>query len=115
MTIRKMDLNDYDSVYAIWTQTDGMGMRSLDDSREGIAKFLIRNPHTNFVAVDQDQIVGVILCGHDGRRAYIYHAAVLKGCRNQGIGKNLVNEVVKALEKEGIHKIALLVFKDNNV
>lgn len=115
MIIRKMDLNDYNRVYAIWSQTSGMGLRSLDDSQKGIEKFLSRNPDTNFVAVDQEKIVGVILCGHDGRRAYVYHAAVLKNYRNQGIGKKLVNEVVKALKSEGIHKIALVVFKDNDI
>lgn len=114
MTIRKLDIRDYDSVYAMWTRTDGMGLRSLDDSREGIEKFLFRNPNTNFVAVNQGEVVGVILCGHDGRRAYIYHAAVLKDYRKKGIGKKLVYEVLKALKSEEIHRVALLVFKDNN-
>lgn len=115
MTIRKLDIRDYDDVYAMWTQTDGIGLRSLDDSREGIEKFLFRNPNTNFVAVNQGEVVGVILCGHDGRRAYIYHAAVLKDYRKKGIGKKLVYEVLKALKSEEIHRVALLVFKDNNI
>lgn len=71
MTIRKLDIRDYDSIYAMWTRTDGMGLRSLDDSQDGIEKFLFRNPNTNFVAINEGKIVGVILCGHDGRRAYI--------------------------------------------
>lgn len=59
MTIRKLDIRDYDGVYAIWTQIDGIGLRSLDDSREGIEKFLFRNQNTNFVAVNQGEVVGV--------------------------------------------------------
>jgi hypothetical protein len=61
-----MTIEDYQSVYTLWTSTPGIGMRSLDDSREGIERFLLRNPTTCFVAADGDTTVGVILCGHEG-------------------------------------------------
>ena len=88
-------------------------MRSLDDSRQGIDKFLLRNPGTNFVVQEQGEIVGVILCGSDGRRAYIYHATVATGYRSKGIGKQLVDVVIDAVKKLGINKIALGVFANN--
>jgi len=90
-----------------------MGMRSLDDSLEGITKFLARNPHTCFVAELDHEIAGVILCGHDGRRGYIYHTAVKLDCRKRGIGKALVNAALEALRKERINKVALVVFAAN--
>lgn len=111
--IRRMTTDDYDAVYVLWTGTQGMGMRSLDDSREGIARFLSRNPRTCFVAEAEGAIVGVILCGHDGRRGYIYHTAVRPEYRRQGIGKRLVDSVLAALKSEGIHKAALVVYKTN--
>lgn len=40
MDIRNMRLNDYDSVYALWLSCPGMGLNNLDDSREGISKYL---------------------------------------------------------------------------
>jgi ribosomal protein S18 acetylase RimI-like enzyme len=115
MRIRMMTISDYEKVYELWANTAGMGIRSLDDSEEGIARFLRRNPTTNFVAVTEDTIIGVILSGHDGRRGYIYHAAVDIKYRGNGIGKSLVDSALEALEKEGINKVALVVFSNNDI
>jgi ribosomal protein S18 acetylase RimI-like enzyme len=112
---RIMKVEDYEVVYGLWSGIQGMGMRSLDDSQAGIAKFLIRNPNTCFVAEQEGQIVGVILSGHDGRRGYIYHAAVLPYLRGQGIGKELLGHAIGALKAEGIHKAGLLVFASNEI
>ncbi len=113
MDIIKMTIDDYDDAYNLWSNTDGMGLRSLDDSKEGIDAFLKRNPNTNFVCRDGEKLVGTILSGHDGRRAYIYHAVVNPNYRRCGIGKKLVKEVITALELEGINKVALVVYSDN--
>lgn len=115
MEIRLMSIEDYDKVNQLWKSTEGMGMRSLDDSFEGIEKFLKRNPATNFVAQSENNIVGVILCGHDGRRGYIYHTAVNIDYRGRGIGRMLVDAVVKALKKEDINKVALVAFTSNDL
>lgn len=115
MNIRKMEIKDYEYVYRLWSSTACMGMRSLDDSYEGIAKFLLRNPETNFVAEEQGNIIGVILAGHDGRRGYIYHMAVAEPYRNRGIGRTLLNTALVALKNEGINKAALVVFKSNEI
>lgn len=115
MNIRKMEIKDYENVYKLWTSTPGMGMRSLDDSYEGISKFLLRNPETNFVAEKDGTIIGVILTGHDGRRGYIYHMAVDEPYRNRGIGRQLLHSALNALQKEGINKAALVVFKSNEI
>ncbi len=114
-SIRNMQIEDYDEVYIIWAGIRGMGMRSLDDSQPGIARFLKRNPNTCFVAEMNSRIVGVILSGHDGRRGYIYHAAVLPELRGQGIGKDLLAHAVEALKAEGIHKAGLLVYASNAI
>lgn len=115
MNIRLMTLPDYEAVYTLWSDTAGMGMRSLDDSLSGIAKFLKRNPATSFVAEIDGKIVGVILCGHDGRRGYIYHTAVNENCRKRGIGKALVETALYALRNEGINKVALVAFQTNDL
>lgn len=115
MEIKTMVIEDYENVYELWTNTAGVGMRSVDDSKIGIDKFIKRNPSTNFVALADDKIVGVILSGHDGRRGHIYHAAVDIKYRGQGIGTSLVDAVYKSLEKEGINKAGLVVFKNNYI
>lgn len=115
MDIRKMTINDYEDVYELWTNTSAMGMRSIDDSKEGIEKYLDRNPETCFVAEVENEIVGIILSGHDGRRGYIYHTSVKEATRKHGAGKALVNAAMEALRKEGINKVALVAFSTNEL
>lgn len=115
INIRVMSIHDYDGVYNLWINTPGMGLNTTDDSREGIAKYLKRNPTTSFVAECEGNIIGVIMAGHDGRRGYIHHTAVLPTYRNQGIAKKLVDSAMSALDEEGINKVALVAFKKNEL
>lgn len=113
MKIRVMDISDYEKVYALWMSCKNMGFNNLDDSKEGIEKFLKRNPDTSFVAVEDDAVVGIVLAGHDGRRGYVYHMSVAENYRKQGVGTQLMSHCEDALKREGINKTALLVFKRN--
>lgn len=111
--IKRLTMDDYEKLFEMWKNTPNMGLRSLDDSKEGISLFLKRNPTTNFVAYDDDKLIGTILCGHDGRRGYIYHTVVLPEYRRQGIATNLVDMAVKALQEEGITRVCLNVMETN--
>ena len=113
--VRQMKIEDYDQVYALWTKIRGFGIRSVDDSKEGVARFLRRNPDTSVVAVEQDQIVGAILCGHDGRRGCLYHVCVDPDWRMRGIGKAMVVYAMEALKKEEINKVSLIAFTQNDI
>lgn len=113
--IRRMTIDDYDEIYKLWTSAPGMGLNDLDDSREGIKKYLKRNSDTCFVAVLCEKIEGAIMAGHDGRRGYIYHTAVSEAHRKKGIGSALVHTVADALRDEGINKVALVVFRKNEL
>ncbi len=115
MEIRKLTINDYEEIYELWMSTPGMGLNDIDDSKSGIDKYLKRNPNTCFVALVSGKIAGVILSGHDGRRGYIHHTAVSIADRNKGIGSALIDTALKALKGEGIHKVALVVFKNNGI
>ncbi|WP_270206390.1 GNAT family N-acetyltransferase [Streptococcus anginosus] len=113
MNIREMIETDYDQVYQLWLSCVGMGLNDLDDSKEGVARFLQRNPQTCLLAVENQIIIGVILVGSDGRRAYIYHTAVHPSYRRRGIARKLVETVLIVLDELKIHKVALVVFKRN--
>ena len=113
ITIRPMQIGDYDKVYALWMSCKNMGFNDLDDSREGIGKYLKRNPTTCFVAEEEDRIVGVILSGHDGRRGFIHHMAVGENYRRHGVATELLEKAIEALKEEGINKVGLLVFNRN--
>ena len=110
---RTMVPTDYDVVFALWKSCDGVGLNDIDDSQEGIARYLRRNPTTCFVASRNCQIVGVILSGHDGRRGFIYHLAVHPECRRMGIARKLVAMAADALRNCGISKVALVAFSRN--
>lgn len=114
-TVRTMQTEDYDQVYALWMSIRGFSIRSIDDSREGVARFLRRNPDTSVVAVADGRVVGAILCGHDGRRGCLYHVCVREEYRMHGIGKAMVVACMNALKKEGISKVSLIAFTANDV
>ena len=113
--IRVMTIEDYDQVYALWKKIKGFGIRSIDDSREGVERFLKRNPSTSVVAEEDGKIVGSILCGHDGRRGCLYHVCVDEAYRRHGIGRAMVVFAMKALQKEEINKVSLIAFTKNDI
>ncbi len=108
-----MSIDYYDAVYNFWQHTSGMGLSSAD-SKSNMDKFLKRNPHSCFITLDKNKIVGSILAGHDGRRGYIHHMAVATEYRMQGIGKKLLSLAINALKKEGIQKTHLFIYKENS-
>ena len=131
-----MNIDDYDAVADLWAHIEGFYIRSVDDSREGIGRFLKRNPNLSVVAeitsqkdkqecdlvldslaledkASKTQIVGSILCGHDGRYGSIYHACVHKDFRLQGIGKSMVAYALEGFKRESITSIALIAFSEN--
>ncbi|MBO5165530.1 MAG: GNAT family N-acetyltransferase [Lachnospiraceae bacterium] len=114
-TIRTMTIEDYEGVYSLWMTIKGFGMRSIDDSREGVERFLKRNPETSVVAVENGEIVGAILCGHDGRRGCLYHVCVREDMRMRGIGKAMVVFCMEKLKAEQISKVSLIAFTINDI
>ena len=120
--IRPFVIEDYDEVFALWNSTEQTkrALNPVDDTREGIERYLKRNTTTCFVALSKDgsgdasEIVGVIMTGHDGRRGIIHHMCVHPAYRREGIASSLVKKAEEAMKKEGINKIFGLVFKDND-
>ena len=115
MKIRVMTMEDYDQVYELWSGIHGFGIRTLDDSREGIDKFIKRNPTTSVIAEEQGKVIGAILCGHDGRRGCMYHVCVAEPYRKHGIGQKMALAAMEALQAEGISKVSLIAFKSNRI
>lgn len=115
MTVRTMTIEDYQGVYDLWMSIKGFAIRSIDDSKEGVDRFLYRNPQTSVVALEDGRIVGAILCGHDGRRGCLYHVCVHKDYRMRGIGKAMVVFAMEALKKEHISKVSLIAFTENDI
>lgn len=115
IVIREMKLADYEGVYALWKTIKGFGIRSMDDSKEGVERFIKRNPTTSIVAESEGKIIGAILCGHDGRRGCFYHVCVQEEYRKHGIGKQMAVEAMRALQREHINKVCLIAFKNNEV
>ena len=104
---------DYGDVVALWRRTEGMHLRDAD-SREGIERFLARNPGLSLIARASDAtLLGVVLVGHDGRRGLLHHLAVASEARRRGVGRALALRAIDALEREGIRKTMLFVKVEN--
>ncbi len=115
MNIREMKIEDYDNVFALWKTIKGFGIRSVDDSKEGIERFLKWNLGLSVVAEEDGRIVGAILCGSDGRRGCLYHVCVHKDYRRQGIGKTMVIWCMEKLKELQINKVSLIAFTQNDI
>ena len=111
--IRLLQLSDFEQISMLWHSVPGVGLRQWDDSEAGIATFLKRNPTTCFVAERDGRVLGCMLSGNDGRRGFIYHATVQIGMHNHGIGKAMLTEVLLSLRAEGIRKVNLVCFIEN--
>ena len=115
VNIREMTMEDFEEVHALWMGIHGFGIRSIDDSKEGVERFIRRNPTTSMVACENDRIIGAILCGHDGRRGCLYHVCVQEDYRKQGIGQKMVEACLAALKREHVNKVNLIAFKKNDI
>ena len=113
--IREMTIDDFPEVHKLWMTIKGFGIRTIDDSKEGVERFIKRNPTTSIVAEADGKIVGSILCGHDGRRGCFYHVCVAEAYRKHGIGKTMAVAAMRALKAEKINKVCLIAFKDNEI
>ena len=113
--VRSMEAEDYNKVSELWHSIKGFAIRSLDDSREGVERFIRRNPGLSVVAESEGRIVGSILCGHDGRRGCLYHVCVHPDFRRRGIGTKMVVFAMEALRREKINKVSLIAFTKNDI
>ena len=110
--IREFSINDYDAAIELWQRVEGLEIAEGDD-RESIAQFLARNQGLSRVATDGSAIVGVALCGHDGRRGHIYHLAVDPAYQGRGLGKRLLDESLADLRRTGVKRVIIMVADDN--
>lgn len=110
--IFEFTINDYQNVISLWKSCEDIGLSSAD-SKNRIEAYLRRNPGMSFVARYQNEIIGAVLCGHDGRRGYLHHLAIHADYRKQGIGRSLVARCISALKRVGIQKCHLFIFRRN--
>ena len=113
--IRKMTIEDYEGVNALWHGIKGFVLRSIDDSNEGVSRFIKRNPNTCVIAEEDGKIVGSILCGHDGRKGCMYHVCVAEEYRKRGIGTAMVAFALERLHEEEINDVSIVAFSKNDV
>ena len=109
---RPLLADDYDALTQLWRGCAGLSIRDAD-SRDGIGRYLERNPGLSFVAEQDEQLVGSIMAGHDGKRGYIQHLAVAQALRRRGIASRLIGHSLDALKRVGIEKSHVHVLQSN--
>ena len=112
VTTREFVLSDHDRAVALWSEIDSVEICE-GDSREEVAEYLKRNPGLSRVAEADGKIVGAVMCGHDGRRGWIYHLAVAQECRGRGVGKMLLDDCLRGLREAGLKRAIILVEGEN--
>lgn len=110
--LRPMTREDYPAVMALWQTSEGVTLREAD-SEPAIAAYLARNAELSFVAEANEQILGAILVGSDGRRGYLQHLSVAAAWQGVGIGRALLQAAIQALQAMGVEKSHLFVHTDN--
>ena len=111
-SIRAMNMGDYSDAICLWQKTPGIVLSDAD-AEDQMDLFLLRNQGLSFVAETDTQMIGTMLCGHDGRRGFIYHLAVRELFRRNGVGRALVTCSLNRLAAEGIKKCHLFVVDGN--
>ena len=109
---REFSVNDYDAALQLWRRVDGTEIAE-GDHQQGIAQFLARNPGLSRVATNGSAVIGVALCGHDGRRGHIYHLAVDPDYQGRGLGQRLLQECLEGLRHAGLERAIIMVANDN--
>jgi ribosomal protein S18 acetylase RimI-like enzyme len=112
--IREMTIDDYEQMIALWHKIDGLAL-SEADTKNNIDSYLQRNKGLSYICEDNNTIIGTILCGHDGRRGFIYHVAVKPEFRHRQIGIRLVERSLFNLRRDGINKCHIFVIEDNSI
>lgn len=113
VVVREMTAADIAGARALWAATEGVEVAEGDNPGE-MVRFLQRNPGLSSVAVDDGQLVAALMCGHDGRRGFLYHLAVASGQRGHGLGRKVIRRSLGLLRGEGITRALLFVAADNS-
>jgi ribosomal protein S18 acetylase RimI-like enzyme len=122
--IRLMRIEDHTAVFDLWQRSEGVGLSAADD-RAGVAAYLERNPGMSAVAVGAAEpsprtppgmvaVLGAVLCGHDGRRGFLYHLAVEPAYRRRGVARALVRWCTEHLSAAGIEKCNIMLRTGND-
>lgn len=104
---------DYESVINLWKDA-GTGIRiQRSDAPAEILKKIARDPDLFLIACLDNEIIGTVIGGFDGRRGMIYHLAVKSEFRSQGVASLLMDEIEKRLVAKGCIRCYLFVTPDN--
>jgi len=112
VTVEEFGMDDYAVVHVLWQRGD-LWMRP-SDGPEATRLKLSRDPGLFLVARSQDQrVVGTVMGGWDGRRAYVYHLAVAPEHHRQGIADALMDELEARFRSLGALKAKLQILVEN--
>ena len=114
ISIADFTMDDYPVVHVLWQRGD-LWVAPSDGPQATLLK-LTRDPELFLVARDADgRIVGTVMGGWDGRRAYVYHLAVLPELRRHGIADALMDELEERFRRLGALKAKTQILVENDV
>jgi GNAT superfamily N-acetyltransferase len=115
--IRKLTIDDYDDLIALWKRSDLSHRPGGRDSREALGPEMDRE-ETIFLGMFDpagggERMIGSILGNSDGRKGWINRLAIDPDYRRKGLAGILIEECEKRLYDLGLKVIAALIEGDN--
>jgi ribosomal protein S18 acetylase RimI-like enzyme len=104
--------SDYPAAMDLWNRVEGV--RATETAAE-FEMFLARNPGLSIAARSGEKLIGAVMCGHDGRRGYLYHLAVDPAWARKGIGREIVSRCLVGLKQEQISRCTIFVIRNNEL
>jgi ribosomal protein S18 acetylase RimI-like enzyme len=108
-TLRRLTIDDYDAVIALWQRSGLTSIRpSGRDSREAFAKQLAGGQ----IAIgleEADRLIGVVIATHDTRKGWINRLAIDPDYRRRGYARQLVRAAEEVLHDLGLTLIAAMI------
>src|SRR5579862_3267586 len=114
ISVRPFVESDIEPALDLWIGMEGVGLAE-SDNKEAIESFLKRNPDFSEVAtLTSGEIVGTVLCGHNGRQGFLYHLMVVPTYRRRSIGTQMVEFCLVKLAEAKIPRCNIFVYTAND-
>ena len=108
----EMESSHFPLLKEFWENTDGIKL-TIGDTESELSNYHKRNKGMSFICMNGADLIGTILCGHDGRRGFIYHLAVHKDFRNDNIAADLIEMSLDQLRAADIKRCMIMTDEIN--
>jgi ribosomal protein S18 acetylase RimI-like enzyme len=112
--IRRLTIDDYDSIIKVWSDAGLPYKPKGRDSRENLTLELQRPNSAFFGLFEQERMIGVGIANFDGRKGWINRVAIDPDKRGLGLAGKLISACEEFLYRCGAKVICALIEEINS-